>query len=317
MNRDDETILSEAVSWHLASEGDAIDWDAFTLWLEADPRHRTAYDEIALTGQLLDEHRGELQQRDTRGTVAETPVSAGVVRPAFGKRLRWAGFAIAASLSAVLAVPQLIAPTAQVYETGSVSRRIALADGSSVLLAPRSRLTIEGRASDKLALSGGALFDVRHDPSRQLAISAGGVTISDIGTRFDVQAQDDAVRVAVVEGQVQVSAATLAAPIQLSAGKGLAFDAGAGTATVAPVQAGDVGSWQEGRLSYDNAQLALVAGDLRRYAGISVEVPTALRNRRFSGTLIVDDGNAALRDLAQLMGLRLSGRAGAWRLEQP
>ena len=77
----------------------------------------------------------------------------------------------------------------------------------------------------------------------------------------------------------------------------------------------DVGGWQEARLSYDNASLALVVADLRRYAGVKVEVPVALRSRRFSGTLIVDDGEKALRDLAELMGLHLDGHTGAWRLE--
>ena len=109
----------------------------------------------------------------------------------------------------------------------------------------------------------------------------------------------------------------MAAPVRLAAGNGLSYDPGAGTATVAPVNSGDVGSWKDGRLTYDNATLALVAGDLHRYAGVTVDIPPALRERRFSGTLIVDNGDAALRDLVQLMGLRLGGHAGAWRLEQP
>ena len=315
MNRDDEQILSEAVHWHLASGDDAMDWDGFTAWLEADPRHRVAYDEVALAASMVDEHRDALQQ-DNAPTPMPAPRTAEVVRPVFGGRLRWAGFAIAATLAAIMVVPRFTAPAPQIYETTGTARHIALADGSSVLLAPRSRLTVEGRGQDHMALSGGALFDIRHDPSRQLAITAGGVTISDIGTRFDVQAQDADVRVAVVEGKVEVSADSLAAPVRLAAGKALAFDATAGTAFVAPILAANVGSWQDGRLTYDNARLALVAADLRRYAGVTVEVPTALRSRRFSGTLIVDDGEAALRDLVQLMGLRLDGRPGAWRVQQ-
>lgn len=318
MNREDDAILSEAARWHIASDDDAMDWDAFTQWLEASPLHRTAYDEVALSDCLVAEHSEELLRAEAPAPVADAAEQpdANVVRPAFGQRMRWGGFAIAATLAAVIAVPQFLSPSAQVYQTAGTSQRVALADGSSVLLAPRSRLTVEGRSQDRMALSGGALFDIRHDPSRQLEISASGLTISDIGTRFDVQAQDSSVRVAVVEGKIEVSADALAAPVRLPAGQGLAYDAGAGTATVAPVKAADVGSWQNGRLSYENARLALVAADLRRYAGVSVEVPASLRDRRFSGTLIVDNGNAALRDLVQLMGLRLRGHAGAWRVEQ-
>jgi transmembrane sensor len=225
--------------------------------------------------------------------------------------------AIAATLAAVLAIPQFMAPGAQVYETAAASRQIALEDGSTVMLAPRSSLTIEGRHQDHMALAGGALFDIRHDPDRQLTIAAGGLQISDIGTRFDVQAQDKMVRVSVVEGKVEVSSDSLAAPVKLGAGKGLSFNGDAGTASVAAVRTDDVGAWQNGRLSYDNAPLTLVLADLHRYAGVEVAVPGTLRGRRFSGTLVIGDGDAALRDLAQVMDLRLGGRAGAWRLEQP
>lgn len=324
MNGQDDQILAEAARWHIASDGDAMDWEAFTLWLEADTRHRTAYDEVALSDGLLQDHREVLDaatRADDSAQVAEAVAAetsgAGVVRPVFGKRLRWGGLAIAAALAGVIAIPQFMEPASQVYETTASAQRIAFQDGSTIMLAPRSRLTVEGRDHDHMALSGGALFNIRHDPNRSLTIAAGGVQISDIGTRFDVQAQDKRVRVAVVEGKVEVRSDSLASPVQLVAGKGFSFDGNAGEATIAAVQAEDVGSWENGRLSYDNAPLALVATDLRRYAGAEVEVPDALRDRRFSGTLVVGDGDAAIRDLAQVMGLRLDGRGGAWRLEQP
>ena len=42
-------IEAEAVGWviRLREAGEA-DWDAFTLWLEADPEHLAAYEEAAL-----------------------------------------------------------------------------------------------------------------------------------------------------------------------------------------------------------------------------------------------------------------------------
>lgn len=318
MSNGDDAVLAEAVRWHLASERDDMDWDAFTRWLEADPRHRRVFDEVALTGAMLGEYASGLPEESTGAMLMpandedDEPI---VARPRPGARWRWGGFAIAASLAALVAVPQMLSPAAQVYATQGDARRVALLDGSSVLLAPRSRLSVEGRGQERMTLSGGAIFDIRHDPARQLEISAGSVTITDIGTRFDVQAEGHAVRVAVVEGRVEVSADALTDPVRLDAGRGLAFDGEAGTATVAAVKAADVGAWQDGRLSYENAPLALVVADLRRYAGVTVDVPAHLRDRRFSGTLIVDDGDAALRDLVQLMGLRLGGSHGAWTVE--
>ena len=307
-----EAMLLEAAQWHVRCEddrADAVDWDAFTHWLEADPRHRIALDQMALTADRLDMHGPALFPAEEDAPPA-VPASA-------SKRSVWAwgGLAVAASLAAMVAVPLFTAAPSTTYTTETAPRRVALADGSSILLAPRSRLTVAGRGGDHVEVAGGAMFDIRHDPSRTLTVEAGGIQVSDIGTRFDVQQDRGIVRVSVAQGQVKVDGDAMARPVALIAGSGLTFDAREGTVALAPVKVADVGSWQAGRLTYDNASLALVAADLRRYAGVRVEVPAALQARRFSGTLIVEDGEKALRDLVGLMGLRLHGHAGAWRVE--
>lgn len=308
----DDTILADAAAWHAASDSDAMDWDGFTAWLEADPRHRLAYDEIALADSLVTDHRDDLAVEHAHELDGEETV----LRPKVLAWQRWAGAAIAASLVTLLVVPNYLGSSPEVYETGKVSRTIALDDGSSVILAPHSRLEIEGKTQEQLALSGGAWFDIVHKPDRPLTITAGDAQISDIGTQFDVQSESGNVRVEVAEGKLEVSSAALSQPIRLIAGKGLLFDGVAGTAVVSPVTAEDTGEWRSGRLSYNSAPLPLVAADLARYAGISVKVPAQLRDRRFSGTLVVDDGEAAVRDLSQVMELALVPDAGGYRFDE-
>jgi transmembrane sensor len=329
MNGDENAILVEAAAWHAASGRDDMDWDGFTAWLEANPRHRTAYDEVALTDAVLEEHREPLRlaaeaadapaPRDEPAPLR--PIEAandGEAAPAtvFSGWKRWAGGAIAASLVAVLAVPQLFQPAPVVYETHDTAQAVALTDGSTVMLAPHSRLTVAGRAQDRMALAGGAWFDIRHDPARPLAITAGGVEISDIGTKFDVQTGDAGVRVKVADGEVKVSADALAGPIRLSRGRSLLFDGADGTALVTSVTADSIGEWRSGRLSYVSMPLALVAADLSRYAGVKVTMADELRGRQFSGTLVIGDGEAALRDLSQVLGLALDRDSGGYRLRQ-
>ncbi|MDE8653922.1 FecR family protein [Novosphingobium album (ex Liu et al. 2023)] len=317
MNRLDDDILTQAAAWHIASDDDAMDWDGFTRWLEADPRHRAAYDQVALGDALLIEHRHAITPAAVRVEIGHADdARETIVRPAIAGWRRWAGAAIAASLAAALLLPQVMTPSPEVYQTTASAQRITLDDGSSVLLAPRSELRVAGRAQDRMALNGGALFDIRHDPDRQLEIAAGDVRISDIGTRFDVRADGARVRVEVGEGRVEVGSDALAAPVRLDAGKALLFDGKAGTATVAAVRSEDVGAWHAGRLSYDSAPLSLVAADLARYAGVTVKVPDELAGRRFSGTLILGNGDAALRDLSQVMGLDLRRDGGGYRLER-
>ncbi|MCB2079683.1 MAG: FecR domain-containing protein, partial [Novosphingobium sp.] len=291
MSRDEDDIIAQAAAWHAASDSDDMDWDGFTGWLEADDAHRRAYDEVALADALVGEHRDAL-------VAAIEPVAANdedvVVRPRFASWQRWAGAAIAATLVAVLAVPQFMQANPELYETGGTARTIALDDGSSVILAPHSSLRIEGKRQERMALSGGAWFDIRHDPSRPLAITAGEVTISDIGTQFDVQQGEGHVRVEVAEGKVQMAASALSRPIALSAGKGVYYDGVRGSAVVAPVATDDAGEWRSGRLTYSAAPLPLVTADLSRYAGVSVTLPADLRDRRFSGTLVIGNGDTAI-----------------------
>lgn len=313
MNQERDAIADAAAAWYIASIHDDMDWDGFTAWLEADPRHQAAYDEVALADALLDEHRPALSIALPANDEAERAPPVPVRR----RWAAWTGAAIAASLALVLAVPQFSGAPAQRYRTGAQSQEVALADGSRVLLAPRSSLEVSGRG-DRIELAGGAWFDIRHDPSRELAISAGGVKITDIGTRFDVQADAGRVRVEVAEGQVSVSSPELDAPVRLTQGRSFDYDGVAGTAVSASIAAADIGEWRSGRLTYDASPLALVANDLARYAGKRVTLGSGLADRQFSGTLALGDGEAALRDLSQLMGLRLvRGPDGDYRLERP
>lgn len=309
MNRDDDTIMERAIAWHFASSRDDMDWDGFADWLDANPRHRAAYDEIALTDAAL----GEIEMAEDPAPVAANDDEAGprTVRPGW---MAWAGGAMAASLVALAIIPQLSEPAPQVYATGAAARTIALADGSRIELAPRSRLTVEGRRQERMELEGGAWFAILHDPSRQLSIEAGGIAISDIGTSFDVQATPGRVAVEVAEGEVSLSAERLAKSLRLTAGRSFRFDVRAATATTGRLRAGEAGEWREGRLSYDREALALVVADLSRYAGVKVELSKGIEDYHFSGTLAVGDGEAALRDLAQLMGLSLEHHGAGYRL---
>lgn len=311
MNRDEDTIFAEALRWHDASESDAMDWDGFTVWLDADARHREAYDVVALGGAMLADHRDALQGAFASAANDDEPV------PARRRWATWAGAAIAATLVAVLGLPQLMSTPAQTYRTEAVGRTIALTDGSSVMLAPHSTLRVAGDRQQELALTGGAWFDIRHDPARAMTITAGGVEIGDIGTRFDVQQAAGQVRVEVAEGVVQVNSAGLGRPIRLTEGRGLTYDATASTAILHTMRQDDIGEWRSGRLTFASTPLPLVAADLSRYAGVSVTVAQGLRDREFSGTLVIGDGEAAVRDLSQLMGIGLRRGPAGLVLEQP
>lgn len=48
MERGRDHILAEAIAWHVRLRDDNAEaWEAFALWLEADPTHADAYDALA------------------------------------------------------------------------------------------------------------------------------------------------------------------------------------------------------------------------------------------------------------------------------
>ena len=304
-------IIEQAALWHFASERDDMDWDAFTRWLEADPAHARAFDEVALTDAAVVDIAGE-----DAGLVAANDSEGSAPGLLHGWR-RWTGGAIAASLVAVLGISMLWQNPASVYRTQGERMTIALDDGSTIVLAPSSELTVDGSRQQEIALVGGAYFDIRHDPSRQLTVTAGPLSITDIGTEFDVQVTAEDVRVAVSEGTVHVVSDHLAQRLQLEAGRQLYFNANLGRSVASPVETAAVGGWRMGLLSYSDAALSLVSADLERYAGVELDVPDELGDRLFSGTLAIDDGNSAIRDLSQLMGLGLERVDGIYRLSEP
>ena len=301
---EEDRIMADAVHWHLASAGDDMDWDGFTVWLEADPRHRAAYDDVSLADDLVARFGGSAARPSA------VPVAAN------GRHLRrWFGAAIAAALVAAAGIGLHQRAPEAVYATGDAARDIALADGSHVALAPHSRLEVAADG-EGMTLDGGAWFDIRHRPERSLTIAAGPLKIRDIGTMFDVQANPGTVRIAVAQGHVSVHGPALSNDVGLAQGRGMQFDAAAGTAIVNAIDSTAAGGWRQGHLTYDNAALALVTADLARYARLRIAVPKGLSDRRFSGTLATADGEQQVRDLAQLMGLVLVRDGAGYRLAE-
>ena len=196
-------IDEQAARWHLAQADDAMDWAAFTDWLEADPRHREAFDAIALLDERIDAAQPTLHRllgeepAPARRRIPRVAALAGVAAALVGM------IALGVTQFATKPAHQIVAYTAP----GGKSRDVQLADGSVATLAPGSTLKVaDGRAAPML-LDGRAYFDVRQNAAQPLTVQVGTYEIRDIGTRFDVSSAAGTVRVAVAEGRVAIKAA--------------------------------------------------------------------------------------------------------------
>jgi transmembrane sensor len=170
---------------------------------------------------------------------------------------------------------------------------VLLPDGSRVLLAPGSRLTISpsfGRLARDVSLVGVARFTVRHDTRAPFVVHAGPAIVRDVGTTFVVRApsgeSDAEVSIAVTEGEVAVAARP--SPLEstrLRAGDRAELRAtGQIVAQPGTVTDDDV-AWTRGVLVYRAATLAVVRDDLRRWYGVELRVgDSSLASRRLTAT---------------------------------
>src|SRR5690349_17398343 len=127
---------------------------------------------------------------ETRRPARRTPLRTGSTVPA----RRWPPFAIPAiAAAAVVGVGVTLywhslendgytSPTAAQTFATAVGKRdsVRLSDGTRVLLAPESRLTVAmgyGKKVRELELTGEAYFDVHHDAAHPFVVHAGGADI--------------------------------------------------------------------------------------------------------------------------------------------
>lgn len=305
-------ITEAATRWHALQDGDSMDWDAFTAWLEADSRHREAFDGVALLDVDVGAHRVSIIEH----LGSDAPDARRTIRRRLGATS--AGVAIvAAALALFVGWPRMEdhSPTTTYRTERGQTREVALQDGSRITLASASSLTVSGPDQDRLAMAGSAYFDVPHRPHRDLAIKANALTIYDVGTRFAIDAGGSGTRVAVAEGAVSVSLAGASGSVPLTRGRVLWLGQSAPSAQLGDLRPSDVASWRRGALVYEAAPLTLVADDISRYAKGPITVDPAIAARRFSGVLSIGDGSKLAADVAAIMAVRARPVGNGVRLE--
>lgn len=183
-------------------------------------------------------------------------------------------------------------------------REMTLADGSTVTIAPLSEMRIRF-TSDARSIelrSGHALFEVSPDPHRPFIVDAGSAVVRAIGTSFDVDRGDGAVRVAVVKGRVLVTRSgkasttdptqSLAAAreVKLDANQAVVVRSRASALQVRSVDGAAQAAWTTGTLVFEDETVAEVAHRFNLHNLEQVRILDAqLAQRRISGTFEASD----------------------------
>jgi transmembrane sensor len=148
-----------------------------------------------------------------------------------------------------------------------------LGDGTVVRLGPRSRLRVEDSAgSREVWLDGRAYFAVTEHPDMPFRVRTRAGEAHVLGTRFDLEVQDEALQVTVVEGRVELAAAGPAIDVSANERARVQGDATPTRESIGPADLHRSLGWMGDFLVFEGTPLAQAAIELGFHYGIPVEV---------------------------------------------
>ncbi len=276
-----------ATAWFARRRAGAMGIEAaaeLEAWLAADPANRAAYDAVELTWRAADALRADPEVLSLR----EDALKA---RRLPRRAMMAAGLAAAVVLGALLTTPlalgswgALRALHDQEFRTGvGQQATVKLPDGSVVTLNTDTVLRTRQVDGERLLYldRGQAFFKVAHDPAHPFVVSAGGRTVTALGTQFDVRV-DGGFKVTLVEGKVRVEApasavglalAKVGAPVTPGPVQATEMTAGSELAAtdyrhwnVTTTDTDKETSWLRGQLIFEREKLGDVAEELNRYS---------------------------------------------------
>jgi transmembrane sensor len=278
---------SAAVEWIARIDrhgGDERHHAALKAWLDADPRHRGAYERARAGWSLLDEALAH-------GGTAEPTTRGG--RPAVSRRAMIGG--LSATAAGVAGVAFLGAPTrTHAYSTriGEI-RRVALAHGFSVTLDTDSRMEARTESSRREVrmIRGCALFEVAPGKAGFVA-TTGDLRAQGSEGVFSLRASPSP-EVIVARGELQLSNRSAAGRWRqtLDAGQRATLAPG-GVVRIAAISEDAIErslAWRQGGISLDGETVGVAAQMLNRYNRRPIVVSDpAIANQHIVGWFAID-----------------------------
>lgn len=186
-------------------------------------------------------------------------------------------------------------------------KRVTLSDGTLISLSNASQVRyLQDFGSDKreVFLTGQAFFEVAPDSTRPFLVHTDNLSVSVLGTSFDVQSYDE-------DGHQLVTVATGKVSVQpmgersdstvwlLEKGDQISYDLSNGHARVDQVDLSEELAWLDGQLILKDKPLSEIALHLERWYGMEVHIKnTQLKSRKLSLILSKDPLETVLRMLS-------------------
>ena len=301
-----DAIREQAARWFVQRDAIAqhlITGQRFARWRDADPRHAAAYAQLEALWQARSFHTA-LQNLAVDLALPPAPSPASAWRRKTRLVASAAALLIALGIGWMADVPMRLQAD-HMTDIAQVEP-FDLEDGSHIVLGSHSAISTEFDAAQRhIRLLRGELYvEAAHDPSRPLSIETADAIVTVVGTQFSVSQRGAEVIVAVREGRVRF-ANRAGEQSLLQAGHWQRLKDG----HLEPLsQEGSERqlAWVNGRLSFQDAPLAEVLDEVRRYypAPILLLNDTAA-GEHVSGSYQLDDPLAIVRALSTVTATRV------------
>lgn len=309
----DQKLLDQAAYWivRLRSDRCALsDKKEFSNWLESDPQHANAFDQVLDTWQASAHVSNEPEQNHRSSQWQYISAMAATV------------------LVAVAAILWQSNKDANIYQQSFSTQagefaQVELPDGSIVELNTNSKIDVhfDDKARHITLYQGEAYFDINSDNQRSLEVDLGDATVSVLGTEFNIRKKSDNSHIIVTEGRVKVSEKTGHEQIAgdkavLNQGQQISVFKRTGLGLVMPKQNSQDINWRERTLVFQETNLQQALEELNRYLKQPVDTSDeSLQYSKVSGTFSLDEPDTTLSALIETFSIEQEqGNDGKTRL---
>lgn len=315
LDRATEAAIGWLVQLHSGDMGEA---DRYRLaqWLDADPRHRSAWEQLQAPLQQLrlpqpaaSPTAGSLLSDTLARAEARTRKRRQVLHGALGL----GGMAVGATWLADRHQP--VAQWSADLRTGTGERReFLLPDGSRLTLDARSAVDLDFRPGHRrIRLRQGALLaeatpQADHGPAFTVHTIHGQVQA--LGTRFTVRLQEADSLVGMLEHSVEITTAS-GQQRRLHEGHSARFSA-TGIEDADTLSPETTAAWRHGMLQVHDQPLADVVQALCAYRPGVVRIAPRAAALQVYGTYALDDTDRALTALAETLPITVHRSLGGW-----
>ncbi|MBC3948992.1 FecR domain-containing protein [Pseudomonas sp. DOAB1069] len=303
----DRKVFEATASWYVQFQSEPMSQDdqiAWRRWLESDPAHKVAWEQM----EQLQRSLGGLSPDLTRRVLSAPQQRRQVLK----LLLAFAGTGyVGWNIQQHTSLKDMWAD----YRTPVGQRRhVELADGTHVELNTETAIDVSFDSQQRLIrLRDGEILirTGKRGDTRPFYVETRDGRVQALGTRFVVRQLEHGTRVGVLEDQVSIQPArSLTSSILLKVGQGLDFD----TERVSPtrIYPQTEAAWVDGQLVVLDARLGDVIKELARYRSGVMQCDEQAASLRVSGAFRLDATEAVLANLQTTLPIRVNYFTRYW-----